>query len=175
MVRSPMFGEFMGTLVMLLLGDGVVAGVLLKRTKAENSGWMVITTAWCFAVLAGIFTANLCGSSDAHLNPTITLAFPSKTTASTSCCPMRSRSSPAVLLARSWYGCTTNLTGLPPRTPRLSWGSSAPFPPFATCFGIPSRRSSRPLCSSWWLGRSARSWCSRPVPLRVLVLISSAA
>jgi glycerol uptake facilitator protein len=75
MIRSPFFGEFMGTLVMILLGNGVVAGVLLKRSKAENGGWMVITTGWAFAVLCGIFTANLCGSKDAHLNPAITLAF----------------------------------------------------------------------------------------------------
>ena len=70
-----MFGEFMGTMVMILLGDGVVASVLLKRTKAENAGWMVVTTGWAFAVLAGIFTATACGSPDAHLNPAITLAF----------------------------------------------------------------------------------------------------
>lgn len=65
----------MGTLIMMLLGNGVVAGVLLKRSKAEGSGWIVITTGWCFAVLAGIFTATLFGSPDAHLNPAITLAF----------------------------------------------------------------------------------------------------
>jgi glycerol uptake facilitator protein len=75
MLRTPLLGEFMGTLMMILLGDGVVAAVLLKRTKAENSGWLVITTGWCFAVMCGIFTANLFGSSDAHLNPAITLAF----------------------------------------------------------------------------------------------------
>lgn len=74
-MRSPMLGEFMGTLIMMLLGDGVVAGVLLKRSKAENAGWMAITTAWAFAVLCGIFTALLFGSPDAHLNPAITLAF----------------------------------------------------------------------------------------------------
>jgi glycerol uptake facilitator protein len=73
-MRSPFFGEFMGTLVLILLGDGVVAGVLLKRSKAENAGWMVITTAWGLAVLCGILVANLCGSADAHLNPAITLA-----------------------------------------------------------------------------------------------------
>jgi glycerol uptake facilitator protein len=66
-------------MVMILLGDGVVAGVLLKRSKAENSGWLAITTAWAFAVLCGIFTANLFGSVDAHLNPAITLAFAIKT------------------------------------------------------------------------------------------------
>lgn len=74
-MRSPMLGEFMGTFILILLGNGVVAGVLLKRSKAENSGWMVICTAWAFAVLCGIFTANLFGSTDAHLNPAFTLAF----------------------------------------------------------------------------------------------------
>ncbi len=78
-MRSPFFGEFMGTLVLILLGDGVVAGVLLKRSKAENSGWMVITTAWGFAVLCGIMVSNLCGSADAHLNPAITLAMAAQT------------------------------------------------------------------------------------------------
>jgi glycerol uptake facilitator protein len=75
MLRSPELGEFAGTLTMMFLGDGIVAGVLLKRTKAENAGWLAITTAWAFAVLCGIFTANLFGSKDAHLNPAITLAF----------------------------------------------------------------------------------------------------
>jgi glycerol uptake facilitator protein len=73
-MRSPFLGEFMGTLIMILLGDGVVAGVLLKRSKAENSGWLVITTGWALAVLCGIFTAQLFGSPDAHLNPAITIA-----------------------------------------------------------------------------------------------------
>src|ERR1700757_5202699 len=75
MLRTPLLGEFMGTLMMMLLGDGVVAAVLLKRSKAENSGWIVITAGWCFAVMCGIFTANLFGSPDAHLNPTIPLAL----------------------------------------------------------------------------------------------------
>jgi glycerol uptake facilitator protein len=74
-MRSPMLGEFMGTLILVLLGDGVVAGVLLKRSKAENSGWIVITAGWAFAVLCGIFTAMLFGSNDGHINPTVTLAF----------------------------------------------------------------------------------------------------
>lgn len=69
------FGEFMGTLVLVLLGDGVVANVLLKRSKAEGAGWMVIASGWAFAVMAGIFTAIACGSSDAHLNPAVTLGF----------------------------------------------------------------------------------------------------
>ncbi len=45
---SPLLGEFLGTMIMILLGDGVVAAVLLKRSKAEGSGWMVITAGWAF-------------------------------------------------------------------------------------------------------------------------------
>jgi glycerol uptake facilitator protein len=70
---SPWFGEFMGTLVLILLGDGVVAGVLLKKSKVENSGWLVITAGWAFAVMCGVFTAIACGSPGAHLNPAVTL------------------------------------------------------------------------------------------------------
>jgi glycerol uptake facilitator protein len=69
------FGEFMGTLILILLGDGVVANVLLKRSKAEGAGWMVITSGWAFAVMAGVFTSIACGSRDAHLNPAVTLGF----------------------------------------------------------------------------------------------------
>jgi glycerol uptake facilitator protein len=74
-MTSPFLGEFLGTMMLILLGDGVVAGVLLKRTKSEGAGWMVITAGWAFAVMAGVFTAIACGSSDAHLNPAVTLGF----------------------------------------------------------------------------------------------------
>ena len=74
-MTSPILGEFLGTMILVLLGNGVVAGVLLKRSKAEGSGWMVITTGWAFAVMAGVFTAIACGSSDAHLNPAVTMGF----------------------------------------------------------------------------------------------------
>lgn len=73
-MHSPIFGEFMGTMVLIMLGDGVVANVLLKKSKGEGSGWIVITTGWAFAVMAGIFTAIACGSSAAHINPAVTLA-----------------------------------------------------------------------------------------------------
>jgi glycerol uptake facilitator len=72
-MAARFFGEFMGTLVLVLLGDGVVANVSLKRSKAEGAGWMVVTSGWAFAVMAGVFTAVACGSSDAHLNPAVTL------------------------------------------------------------------------------------------------------
>ena len=75
MIHGPFVGEFMGTLVLILLGDGVVANVLLKKSKGENSGWIVIATAWGMAVVAGICTAVACGSPGAHINPAVTLAF----------------------------------------------------------------------------------------------------
>src|SRR6201993_3272121 len=74
-MNSAWLGEFFGTMVLILLGDGVVAGVLLKKSKAEGSGWMAITTGWAVAVMAGVFVAIACGSSDAHLNPAVTMGF----------------------------------------------------------------------------------------------------
>lgn len=73
-MHGPIFGEFMGTMVLVVLGDGVVANVLLKKSKGENSGWIVIATGWGLAVVAGICTAVACGSPGAHINPAITLA-----------------------------------------------------------------------------------------------------
>lgn len=74
-MTSPFVGEFLGTLFLVLLGDGVVAGVLLKRSKAEGGGWMVITTGWALAVMVGVFVSIACGSSDAYLNPAVTVGF----------------------------------------------------------------------------------------------------
>lgn len=72
---SSIFGEFAGTAILVLLGDGVVAGVLLKGSKSEGAGWLAITAGWAFAVFAGVFTAIAFGSTDAHLNPAVTLGF----------------------------------------------------------------------------------------------------
>lgn len=74
-MNSAWLGEFFGTMILILLGDGVVAGVLLRKSKAEGSGWMVITTGWAVAVMAGVFVSIACGSSDAHLNPAVTLGM----------------------------------------------------------------------------------------------------
>ncbi|HUI54432.1 MAG TPA: MIP/aquaporin family protein [Bryobacteraceae bacterium] len=68
-------GEFLGTMILVLLGNGVVANVQLRKSKAEGAGWMAIATGWAFAVMAGIFTATACGSPDAHINPAVTLGF----------------------------------------------------------------------------------------------------
>ncbi|TGL56266.1 aquaporin family protein [Leptospira ognonensis] len=67
-------GEFFGTLVLILLGDGVVAGALLEHSKAKNSGWISITAGWALAVIFGIFVAKAFGSPGAHLNPAVTLS-----------------------------------------------------------------------------------------------------
>jgi glycerol uptake facilitator protein len=68
-------GELIGTALLILLGDGVVAGVLLARSKAENSGWIVITLAWGLAVFVGVTVAG--PITGAHLNPAVTLGLAS--------------------------------------------------------------------------------------------------
>ena len=72
---AKFFGEFMGTLVLILLGNGVVANVSLRHSKAEGAGWMAIAAGWAFAVMAGSLTATACGSPDSHLNPAMTLGM----------------------------------------------------------------------------------------------------
>jgi glycerol uptake facilitator protein len=73
-MHSVWFGEFLGTLVLMLLGNGVNAGVTLRKSYAAGSGWMAITTGWGIAVLCGVLVAQAFGSAGAHLNPAITLA-----------------------------------------------------------------------------------------------------
>lgn len=70
---SPFAAEFTGTMLLILLGDGVVANVLLNETKGNNSGWIVITTAWALAVFVGVTVAG--PYSGAHLNPAVTLGL----------------------------------------------------------------------------------------------------
>jgi glycerol uptake facilitator protein len=72
---NDVLGEFLGTMMLILLGDGVVGGVLLNRTKAQNAGWMVITTGWAFAVMAGVYTARAVGGPKVgFINPVGPLA-----------------------------------------------------------------------------------------------------
>ena len=73
-MHSVWFGEFMGTLVLVLLGNGVCAGVALRKSYAADAGWMVITTGWALAVLCGVLVAQAFGSPGANLNPAITLS-----------------------------------------------------------------------------------------------------
>lgn len=68
-------GEVIGTAVLILLGDGVVAGVLLNKSKAQSAGWIVITFAWAMAVLMGILSSVAVTGGVAHLNPAVTIAL----------------------------------------------------------------------------------------------------
>lgn len=70
---SPIYGEFAGTALLVILGDGVVANVLLNKTKGQNSGWIVITLGWAMAVFIGVYASTKLGGSG-HINPAITLA-----------------------------------------------------------------------------------------------------
>ena len=66
-------GEFIGTMLLIILGDGVVAGVLLRNSKAENSGWIVITFGWAMAVAMAVYCVGQ--FSGAHINPAVTIAL----------------------------------------------------------------------------------------------------
>jgi glycerol uptake facilitator protein len=72
---SPFVAELVGTCLLVTFGDGVVANVLLKHSKGQNGGWIVITTGWAVAVTIAVYIAN--AASGAHLNPAVTLALAS--------------------------------------------------------------------------------------------------
>ncbi|CAL3573051.1 glycerol uptake facilitator protein [Streptococcus pneumoniae] len=70
-MMNELFGEFLGTLILILLGNGVVAGVVLPKTKSNSSGWIVITMGWGIAVAVAVFVSGKL--SPAHLNPAVTV------------------------------------------------------------------------------------------------------
>jgi glycerol uptake facilitator protein len=70
---TPFFGEFIGTGLLVLLGQGVVSNVVLGKTKGNNSGWIVISVGWGMAVFVGVYCSA--AASKAHLNPAVTIAF----------------------------------------------------------------------------------------------------
>lgn len=70
---STYLAELLGTMILVLLGDGVVANVVLNKTKGQNSGWIVITAGWAFAVTVAVYCVN--PISGAHLNPAVTLGM----------------------------------------------------------------------------------------------------
>jgi glycerol uptake facilitator protein len=72
---SEFLAEVVGTMILIIFGGGVVAGVVLKDSKAEGSGWIVITIAWGLAVTMGVYAVG--SFSGAHLNPAVTLGFAS--------------------------------------------------------------------------------------------------
>ncbi len=70
---SNFVAELFGTMILIILGDGVVGGVVLKGSKAENAGWIVVTAGWGLAVALGVYAVG--SYSGAHLNPAVTIAF----------------------------------------------------------------------------------------------------
>src|SRR5215203_5788444 len=70
---SIFLSELIGTALLILLGNGVVANVVLNKTKGNSSGWIVITFGWAIAVFVGVFVAAK--NSGAHLNPAVSIAF----------------------------------------------------------------------------------------------------
>ena len=66
-------GEFIGTAMLIILGNGVVANVLLNKSKGQNSGWIVIVFGWSMAVFVGVYMSA--AASGAHINPAVTIAF----------------------------------------------------------------------------------------------------
>lgn len=70
---TPFLAEFLGTALLILLGNGVVANVVLNKTKGNGGGWIAITTAWALAVFVGVVVAG--PYSGAHLNPAVTIAL----------------------------------------------------------------------------------------------------
>src|SRR5688572_3824899 len=71
---SPFFGEFAGTALLILMGAGVVANVVLNKSKGQNSGWIVITFGWAMAVFLGVYASNKLGGSG-HLNPAVSIGL----------------------------------------------------------------------------------------------------
>ncbi|WP_399632924.1 MIP/aquaporin family protein [Sporosarcina sp. SG10008] len=72
---TPFIAELVGTMVLIIFGAGVVGGVLMKKSKAQDSGWIVITVGWGLAVAMGVYAVG--GVSGAHLNPAVTLGMAS--------------------------------------------------------------------------------------------------
>lgn len=68
------WGEFFGTMMLIILGNGAVANTLLKESKGHQAGWMAITTGWFIAVVMGVFIAQSVGSPNADINPAVSLA-----------------------------------------------------------------------------------------------------
>ncbi|MEW6547604.1 MAG: MIP/aquaporin family protein [Bacillota bacterium] len=70
---STFVAELIGTMILIILGDGVVANVLLSRSKGQNSGWIVITTGWGLAVMVAVYAVGWI--SGAHINPAVTIGL----------------------------------------------------------------------------------------------------
>src|SRR5207248_3394039 len=74
-LMTPFLAELLGTMLLVILGDGVVANVVLSKTKGQNAGWIVITAGWAFGVAVAVYAVG--SFSGAHLNPAVTIGLAS--------------------------------------------------------------------------------------------------
>ena len=72
-MKNPFIAELIGTMLLIIFGDGVVANVLLNKSKGQNSGWIVIATGWAMAVAVGVYASW--PISGAHINPAVTIGL----------------------------------------------------------------------------------------------------
>ena len=125
--------EVIGTMILILLGDGVVANVVLNKTKGNNSGWIVITTGWGLAVFTAVFIVG--GVSGAHINPAVTFglwvagSFPFVDLIPYWVAQVIGAFLGAILV---WLAYYKHWEGT---TPTANWLSSPPGPPFVPIFG----------------------------------------
>ena len=73
LMKNPFIAELIGTMLLIIFGDGVVANVLLNKSKGQNSGWIVIATGWAMAVAVGVYASW--PISGAHINPAVTIGL----------------------------------------------------------------------------------------------------
>ena len=142
--------ELIGTMVLVIFGDGVCCAVSLNKSKAQGAGWIVITIGWGLAVCMGVLIAG--PYTGAHLNPAVSvgLAVAGK---------FPWASVPAYVAGQmiggviggmvSSYGCSTRITSMPHPTKTPSWAYSVQLLPSATILSTSSASSSQPCC-----------WCS---------------
>ena len=159
---GAVFGEFVGTMVLVLLGNGVVGGVLLAGSKAENAGWISITTGWALAVFCGVATALALGDPDANLNPAVTVAQ-----VLISGRPERLFTYIPAQMLGAFFGATLVWLFYLPHFAitedqrRRSWPASQRGQRFAGRSTTPSARCWAPSSWCWWRRRSGRTGMRR--------------
>ena len=123
-MMNELFGEFLGTLILILLGNGVVAGVVLPKTKSNSAGWIVITMGWGIAVAVAVFVSGKL--SPAHLNPAVTIGVALKGGLPwASVFPYILAQFAGAMLGQILVGCNSNLTTKQKKTQEIFWLLSA--------------------------------------------------
>ena len=145
---NNLLGEFLGTMFLIILGDGVVANVVLAKNKGFNSGWIVITTGWAMAVMVGVFVAISAGAPQADINPAVTIGkwlilgvYPAGTAIVTMVVQVAGAFVGGVIV---WLAYLNHWAPTTTRGP--SWQSSALAPPYVIPSTTSSQRSSAPWC-----------------------------